>query len=220
MVYATEAALDGIAPLPLADPLQRFVKADNKTFRAELARERTEGEMQTDVMAATDGTHGVPMAPLSPTKRKYRSNSNDSMDSNRASMGNSAVNSMIGDYADVLGDFEDQNGPLGTEMVDMQPGRDSGRGNPGLPNGTDTTTYFDLTKAATFPKVEEQVVEISPPQQSAYEEAQPVEMRERRGNSPFLGARSGSTSSATRQAESNILDLDSDMTGQEDRKET
>lgn len=70
MVYATEAALN-VARTPLPMPLQRFALAENKAFQQELDQETT----------------GPPADPISPSKRKHRADSIDSMDSNRATLG-------------------------------------------------------------------------------------------------------------------------------------
>ncbi|QPG97190.1 hypothetical protein C2857_005929 [Epichloe festucae Fl1] len=70
MVYATEAALN-VARTPLPMPLQRFARAENKAFQQELDQETT----------------GPPTDPISPSKRKHRADSIDSLDSNRATLG-------------------------------------------------------------------------------------------------------------------------------------
>lgn len=107
-MYATEEALD--APrLPLSESLQRFVRVENKTFNQELSRQPEEEEGE-----ALTATAAKPI-PVSPSKRKYRSGSIDSMATNRASMGNSDADSRAGDFA-----VED--GFPETEMVDMSAG--------------------------------------------------------------------------------------------------
>ncbi|KAG7127766.1 hypothetical protein HYQ45_012408 [Verticillium longisporum] len=94
LVYATEDALN-TPRIPLSDELQRFVLAENKIFRQELSHE-----------ADQDDDEDVPLinpniSPVSPSKRKYRANSVDSMDTNRASLGNSETNSRAGDFDDM-----------------------------------------------------------------------------------------------------------------------
>jgi hypothetical protein len=74
LVYATEAAVNATSVVP-SNALMRFVKAENKAFRQELNSERGEGRRTG------------PIEPMSPSKRKHRSDSIDSMDSNRASLG-------------------------------------------------------------------------------------------------------------------------------------
>nr|XP_036582889.1 ubiquitin interaction domain-containing protein [Colletotrichum truncatum]KAF6791785.1 ubiquitin interaction domain-containing protein [Colletotrichum truncatum] len=107
LVYATEDAIT--APLsPLSDALQRFVRAENKNFRQELSQENTD-----------DGAYArnTNMSPISPSKRKYRSGSVDSMATNRASLGGSDTNSRAGDFdADPFGDGD---GTMDTEMADF-----------------------------------------------------------------------------------------------------
>ncbi|KAI5461474.1 hypothetical protein BGZ63DRAFT_356951 [Mariannaea sp. PMI_226] len=77
LVYATEMALD-IPLSPLTSQLERFVKAENKAFRQELNQEKTE---------SNETRRATFVDPISPSKRKHRSDSADSMDSNRASLG-------------------------------------------------------------------------------------------------------------------------------------
>lgn len=74
LVYATEVALD-TPRMALPAELERFVKADNKSFRQELNRETTELKRPGSA------------EPMSPSKRKHRSDTPDSMDTNRASAG-------------------------------------------------------------------------------------------------------------------------------------
>lgn len=79
LIYATEEALD--APIvPLTGPLERFARAENKAFRQELTQENThESDERRPGPTFVD--------PISPSKRKHRSDSIGSMDSNRASIG-------------------------------------------------------------------------------------------------------------------------------------
>ncbi|KAG5980834.1 hypothetical protein E4U55_003565 [Claviceps digitariae] len=94
LIYATEAALTA-ARTPLSLPLQRFALADNKAFEAELKQETTEAAGDGNGDGNGDGygygygkTVAVsPMDAISPSKRKHRADSIDSMDSNRASLG-------------------------------------------------------------------------------------------------------------------------------------
>ncbi|KAH7152117.1 ubiquitin interaction domain-containing protein, partial [Dactylonectria estremocensis] len=90
LVYATEKAL-GTARAPLTSPLERFVKAENKAFRQELNQEKSDsGETRRAAF----------VEPLSPSKRKHRSDSADSMDSNRASLGSDDRNGFDNPFAD------------------------------------------------------------------------------------------------------------------------
>lgn len=78
LVYATEKAIH-TEPDPLSHALETFVKADNKSFRQELNQEQVEATTQ-DVWAGT-------VEPKSPSKRKHRADSIDSIATNRASVG-------------------------------------------------------------------------------------------------------------------------------------
>jgi hypothetical protein len=82
LVYATEAALE-TAPNPISGPLERFVKAENKAFSQELNQETVVADKDWPTEA---------LDPISPTKRKHRSDSLDSMASNQASVGSDGRN--------------------------------------------------------------------------------------------------------------------------------
>ncbi|KAJ0114905.1 hypothetical protein J7T55_004647 [Diaporthe amygdali] len=114
LVYATDKALDE-EPAPLSDALKTFVKFDNRLFKQELLEEPT----------PTDKKRNAPQLPESPLKRQ-RSNSVDSMATNRAS---------LGDFSDVeerdalLGDqrlpddpfqYGDGTATMSTELEDMR----------------------------------------------------------------------------------------------------
>lgn len=90
LVYATEAAARAErTALPAA--LERFVKADNKAFQRELNDEQTQQAEQVPAQEIS--------VPFSPTKRKHRG-SNDSMDSNRPSIGSVNGNASDGPFSD------------------------------------------------------------------------------------------------------------------------
>lgn len=90
LVYATEEAIN--APRePLTSQLERFVRADNKAFRQELNQEKSDSN-ETRRAAFVD--------PISPSKRKHRSDSADSMDSNRASLGSDDRNVFDNPFSD------------------------------------------------------------------------------------------------------------------------
>lgn len=109
MVYATDDALKE-APEPLSGPLERFVKADNKSFLQELKQEQSQGEKSF-----------TPLEVVSPSKRKHRSDSMDSMNSNRASLGSIDMEDRANPFADQF----DNAGPnlLEGEMQERQVGR-------------------------------------------------------------------------------------------------
>ncbi|EFQ27956.1 ubiquitin interaction domain-containing protein [Colletotrichum graminicola M1.001] len=107
LVYATEDAIN--TPVsPLSDALQRFARAENKNFKQELNQESIDESVQS---------RNTNMSPISPSKRKYRSGSVDSMATNRASLGNSDTNSRAGDFDN--DPFSDGDGTMDTEMTDM-----------------------------------------------------------------------------------------------------
>lgn len=87
LVYATEEAITA-APTPLSGPLDRFVRAENKAFRQELTQEENQEAAWEDV----EQNRGMQLDPISPSKRKHRDASVDSMDTNRASIGSDGKN--------------------------------------------------------------------------------------------------------------------------------
>jgi hypothetical protein len=95
LIYATEAAIK--TPRDhLSGSLDRFVRADNKAFRQELNREKTEAAEQQKTGAAE---------PVSPAKRKHR-DSMDSLNSNRASIGSNDFPQLQDDIFTGLGDAQ------------------------------------------------------------------------------------------------------------------
>ncbi|UNI18680.1 hypothetical protein JDV02_004933 [Purpureocillium takamizusanense] len=115
-VYATEEAL-GAHREPLSAPLDRFARAENKAFRQELSREVTEVDSRKPSLGEA----------ISPSKRKHRSDSPDSMDSNRASIGSV-------DHGGFDNPFEENQDMRATEMMDM-----SGHQFPADAESADTT---------------------------------------------------------------------------------
>jgi hypothetical protein len=105
-VYATEDALN-TTPEPLSGPLERFVKADNKSFRQELNQEQSQANDQPP----------PPTEVVSPSKRKHRADSMDSMNSNRASLGSIDMEDREDPFADNGGAAPDI---LGQEMEERQ----------------------------------------------------------------------------------------------------
>ncbi|EQK98555.1 ubiquitin interaction domain-containing protein [Ophiocordyceps sinensis CO18] len=102
LVYATDDALK-TPRAPLSAPLQRFARADNKAFRQELSRTRNEAADRWRVKMADA---------MSPSKRKHRADSADSMDRNRASIGSDDRNG----FDDRLDDAEHA---AAMEMTDL-----------------------------------------------------------------------------------------------------
>ncbi|KJZ71903.1 hypothetical protein HIM_08748 [Hirsutella minnesotensis 3608] len=101
-VYATEDALQ-TSRIPLSPPLERFTRAENKAFRQELSRQSGD---------ATDARRVSMMDAISPSKRKHRADSADSMDTNRASLGSDDRNGFDNP-------FEDREVVTVTELADL-----------------------------------------------------------------------------------------------------
>lgn len=76
LVYATENAVNAERAV-LSAPLEQFITAENAVFRRELETEESSGAVEEIVVSE----------PMSPSKRKHRADSVDSMASNRASIG-------------------------------------------------------------------------------------------------------------------------------------
>lgn len=117
LVYATDKALNE-EPAPLSDALKTFVKFDNRLFKQELLEEPP----------LTEKKRNAPQVPESPLKRQ-RSNSVDSMATNRASLGDF---SDVGERDALLGDqgsreeidpfqYGDGTAVMSTEMEDLRP---------------------------------------------------------------------------------------------------
>ncbi|CAM1508120.1 Fc.00g049680.m01.CDS01 [Cosmosporella sp. VM-42] len=110
LVYATENALQ-TPRAALSPALQRFMKAENKAFRQELNQEKAEAREKSGNDAHEKRKPGI-LDPLSPSKRKHRSDSIDSMDSNRASLGSE-------DEIIASNPFADQDDSGGTELTEI-----------------------------------------------------------------------------------------------------
>lgn len=155
-VYATEDALN-TAPEPLSGPLERFVKADNKSFRQELNQEQSQANDQPPPSAEV----------VSPSKRKHRADSLDSMNSNRASLGSIDMEDREDPFADNVGAAPDI---LGQEMEERQ---SSGLADPagkydqpvaaiGLEQQQPSQSILAEPETATAPETGETVVTSTP----------------------------------------------------------
>ncbi|OAR02612.1 hypothetical protein LLEC1_02514 [Akanthomyces lecanii] len=100
LIYATEDALN-THNAPLRLPLERFVKTDNKAFRNELNMERTNDQELTRAGYADA---------ISPSKRKHRSDSMDTLDSNHASLGSDGGNGFDNPFDEQPANFSFQRG--------------------------------------------------------------------------------------------------------------
>lgn len=111
LVYATDEGLTE-TPITLSAALQTFVKHDNRLFKQELIEQPEQREKKRVGFES----------PQSPAKRQ-RSDSGDSMDSNRASLGDMSDGDRARMVADQMMDnFGGSNDSgVDTEMTDMQP---------------------------------------------------------------------------------------------------
>ncbi|KAF5638595.1 uncharacterized protein FTJAE_5196 [Fusarium tjaetaba] len=86
LIYATEDALR--TPKDhLSSQLERFIKMENKAFRQELSKEESTASESKQTVNFESSSSLSPHSSFSPSKRKHRSDSSASMDSNRASIG-------------------------------------------------------------------------------------------------------------------------------------
>ncbi|KAK8147836.1 hypothetical protein G3M48_000947 [Beauveria asiatica] len=148
LVYATEEAVD-TPNHPLSWPLERFVKADNKAFRNELSMERTQQQ---------ENRQAVFMDPISPSKRKHRSDSMDSLDSNHASLGSDEGNAFDSNFEEPPPNFSFQRDEYEPRVV----------GADGLPAPSSLTSHY-----AEFPDIGlsdgvELDLDAKPPQYSEF----------------------------------------------------
>ncbi|KAF4336805.1 hypothetical protein FBEOM_9316 [Fusarium beomiforme] len=111
LVYATEEAL--MTPKdPLPSQLERFIKVENKAFRQELSKEESTANEAKQTGNVESSSSLSPLSSFSPSKRKHRSDSGGSMDSNHASIGSDD------DRSGFDNPFSDQDEIAGTEMSD------------------------------------------------------------------------------------------------------
>lgn len=114
LIYATEEAISA-TPTPLSAPLDRFARADNKAFRQELNQEAAlESEPEPEP------TRGMLLDPISPSKRKHRDDSADSLDTNRASIGTDGANGFEDPFADQTQDSGIRPGELPPSYSEAQ----------------------------------------------------------------------------------------------------
>lgn len=235
LVYATEDALN-TPRIPLSDELQRFVLAENKIFRQELSHE-----------ADQDDDEDVPLinpniSPVSPSKRKYRANSVDSMDTNRASLGNSETNSRAGDFDDMDAFGMVSGGVVRHAANTTSSAAQSGRYSDleGLRNqsqdqlsatlspesthsaASQNTAPALFSRSSTSQTLQETVDTGSIDQpielEATNNEIKLPEMQERGGNGSLFGSRHASASSASgrRDAAAEAMDVDASFSRQLD----
>ncbi|PHH90493.1 hypothetical protein CDD83_3526 [Cordyceps sp. RAO-2017] len=209
-VYATESALN-TARAPLPAPLERFVRAENKAFRQELGREQADGAPAADVR----GT--LTMEAISPSKRKHRADSADSMDSNRASLGSDDRNGFDDDPF-----LED--GPVtATEMADLSDRRrvaapnqqSNGGAEPATAEGGGATAPLPNRQARETDRTRDGVLaergasaaahESPSPNEEAEAPARAPEMQERARPLTFMAA---SASKSQSNGQANTIDME------------
>ncbi|KAK5993638.1 hypothetical protein PT974_07073 [Cladobotryum mycophilum] len=108
LVYATEESLNTLRE-PLVDSLDRFVRSENRAFRIELSQESSRSSEERGRPAVD---------PISPSKRKHRADSMDSMNSNRASLGSDDRNPFENPFGDRMES-------IGVELADLSNGSKS-----------------------------------------------------------------------------------------------
>jgi hypothetical protein len=198
LVYATEDALE-TPKTRLSSQLERFVKAENKAFRQELSQEDSTAEEAKRTPA---------FEPVSPSKRKHRSDSGDSMDSNRASIGSDNRNGFDNP-------FPDHNEAVGTEMTDYSNKSDLASSfNAYQANGTPPPWLPAQTQASTEPRTEPASATMTPSTvgtdyidsaMSAAEGSHSPEMQEKAKPPPFISL----SRNPSEQKESiNLMDMD------------
>ncbi|RKU42064.1 hypothetical protein DL546_003410 [Coniochaeta pulveracea] len=110
LIYASEKAM-GDAPTSLSEALQNFVRFDNKFFQKELSQLPNQDN---------DKKRGPYATPASPSKRRNRSNSFDSVDTNAASVGSLDVNGARDDDFISMND-EPETSENTPELIDFSP---------------------------------------------------------------------------------------------------
>jgi hypothetical protein len=147
----------------MSSPLERFVKAENKAFSQELNQETAVVDKDWPTEA---------LDPISPTKRKHRSDSLDSMASNQASVGSDGMNR-----------FDDPFEKQGVEMTPI-----SGQ----VPEPWDDDSAMDFGEEAQpppLPKRHAAVTETNVVE--ATENSREPEMQERARPPPFMSLPQG-----------------------------
>lgn len=205
LVYATDEALN-TPKSPLPSQLERFVKAENKTFHQELNQERNE---------TSETKRATFVDPISPSKRKHRSDSVCSMDSNRASLGSDDRNGFDNP-------FEDQDDAIGTEMTEFgnppdhvhsfDASQDQSTLPPLIPQPASALEL--LTEAASATMTPSTVgadrVESSPAKSppAVTEESRAPEMQERARPPAFMTQPANSSAPAVKKENGDLMDME------------
>jgi hypothetical protein len=225
VIYATDTAMETEA-LPLSRALQTFVKFENKAFQKELAQEEADAQRSQQQQEQQQGESSVPanipeptameltamVSAVSPSKRKYRDGSPDSMATNRASLGGSDTNSRAGDF-DPFGDGDGDG--LATELSQF----------PTPPGMSEDPVQFPATpskyalalgavEGSSRGRGENDYENQYPEEGNRFADQQPSppkakapEMAERAGGSPFL-TRGSVGSSGDGSPQKSVMDVD------------
>ncbi|KAF5552432.1 hypothetical protein FMEXI_2915 [Fusarium mexicanum] len=201
LVYATEEAL-GTPKGHLSSQLERFIKVENKAFRQELSKEESTADESQQTGNIESSSSLSPHSSFSPSKRKFRSDSGGSMDSNRASIGSD--DDRNGFDNPFLPDDDER---VGTEMSDYVHSFTAMEGY--IPDSLtgrtqDLTAPTEPTSATMTPStVTADYLDINTA--FASEEPRSPEMQEKARPPPFMSL---SRNSSMRADSTNLMDMD------------
>ncbi|KAH7177656.1 hypothetical protein DER46DRAFT_589200 [Fusarium sp. MPI-SDFR-AT-0072] len=201
LVYATQDAL-GTPKDHLSSQLERFIKVENKAFRQELSKEESTANESKQTGNFESSSSLSPHSSFSPSKRKHRSDSGGSMDSNRASIGSD--DDRNGFDNPFLPDDDER---VGTEMTDYVHSFTAMEGH--IPDSLtgrtqDSTAPTEPTSATMTPStVTADYLDTNTA--FAAEEPRSPEMQEKARPPPFMSL---SRNSSTRAEPTNLMDMD------------
>ncbi|KAF5979760.1 hypothetical protein FBULB1_5598 [Fusarium bulbicola] len=201
LVYATEEAL-GTPKDHLSSQLERFIKVENKAFRQELSKEESTADESQQTGNIESSSSLSPHSSFSPSKRKFRSDSGGSMDSNRASIGSD--DDRNGFDNPFLPDDDER---VGTEMSDYVHSFTAMEGY--IPDSLtgrtqDLTAPTEPTSATMTPStVTADYLDTNTA--TASEEPRSPEMQEKARPPPFMSL---SRNSSMRADSTNLMDMD------------
>lgn len=201
LVYATEDAL-GTPKDHLSSQLERFIKVENKAFRQELSKEESTANESKQTGNFESSSSLSPHSSFSPSKRKHRSDSGGSMDSNRASIGSD--DDRNGFDNPFLPDDDER---VGTEMTDYVHSFTDMEGH--IPDSLtgrtqDSTAPTEPTSATMTPStVTADCLDTNTA--FAAEEPRSPEMQEKARPPPFMSL---SRNSSMRAEPTNLMDMD------------
>ncbi|EGU80573.1 hypothetical protein FOPG_06128 [Fusarium oxysporum f. sp. conglutinans race 2 54008] len=201
LVYATEDAL-GTPKDHLSSQLERFIKVENKAFRQELSKEESTANESKQMGNFESSSSLSPHSSFSPSKRKHRSDSGGSMDSNRASIGSDDDRNRFDNPF-----LPDDDERVGTEMTDYVHSFTDMEGH--IPDSLtgrtqDSTAPTEPTSATMTPStVTADYLDTNTA--FAAEEPRSPEMQEKARPPPFMSL---SRNSSMRAEPTNLMDMD------------